>query len=153
MPVRRSVPLKVLVPLDGSEASFRALTGALQILEGRGGLQLTLLNVVSQGMADAPDEIVEKYDEDEHDEVFPTVASAERMLERAEQICREHGVEAHHEIVTGGVIESILAACEKHDVLVMHQLERRQLKETMRGSQTEKLARRAGINVLLVRTD
>jgi nucleotide-binding universal stress UspA family protein len=147
------VTLKVLVPLDGSDVSDRALLGALRLLKGRSGLEVTLFNAVSPGMEDAPPELVAKFDADEDDEIFPTTESAERMLERAEKVCMEHDIPSQRRIVTGPFVDSILAACKEHDLLVMHRLERRQLKETLRGSRTEHLARRAGIDVLLVQTD
>lgn len=147
------MPLKVLVPLDGSEASFGALAQAVQLLEGRPQVRFTIFNVVSPGLEGAPAEMVEEFDIDEEDEIFPTIDAANRMLDRAEELCRSHGAEAHRQVVTGRLETSILEACKSHDLLVMHQLERSQLKETMRGSKTERLARRAGIHVLLLKTD
>lgn len=142
--------LKVLVPLDGSKISDQALDGALRILGGRADLQVTLMTVVSTGLDNAPDELVEQLDEDEDDEVFPNESSAHRMLDNAVAACARHDVRAEKRVVHGSVVDQVLEAAKTHDLLVMHALERRQIKETLRGSKTEKLARRAGIPVLLV---
>lgn len=142
--------LKVLVPLDGSAVTFDALEGALTLLKGRAGLKLTLFNVINQGFDDAPEDVVDLFDEDEDDEVFPNEEAGRRMLQKAVAICDKHDVEATTEVVQGKVNKMILDACKRHDLLVMHHLERGQLKETLRGSQTEKLARHATIPVLLV---
>lgn len=145
--------LKVLAPLDGSEVSFRALARGLRLLSGRSGLEVTLFTVVSPGMERAPDEIVEGFDEDEEDEIFPNQASADRMLDRAVEMCRQNDVPNRRQVVVGRLVDTVLTACEGHDLLLMHQLERRQIKETLRGSKTELLARRAGIDVLLMQGD
>lgn len=144
--------LRVLAPLDGSETSFKALDAGLRLLKATPGLEVTVFNVTSEGLSDAPEDLVAQFDEDEDDEIFPTQAASLRMLERAKTICKEHAVAAKVQVVEGGVVDSILAACANHDILLMHALDRTQLKENLRGSQTEKLARRAGINVLLVAT-
>lgn len=142
--------LKVLVPLDGSQVTFQALERAIALLKGRPNLEITLLNVINQGFRDAPEDTVDLFDEDEDDEVFPTEEAGRRMLQKAMEICNQHGQEARTDVVHGKVVEAILDACPRHDLLVMHALERRQIKETMRGSKTEKIARQAGIPVLLV---
>jgi len=150
--LRDVVALRVLVPLDGSDVTFQALDRALAMLRGTPGLRLTLFNVVAEGFDDANEDMVERFDEDEDDEVFPTEEAGRRMLKEAEAICRRHDVQAVTQVVKGKVVQSILDACSGHDMLVMHSLGRSQLRSTLRGSQTEKLARQAGVSVLLVHT-
>ena len=149
-PLPPPVSLRVLVPLDGSQRSFDALRGALKVLAGKPGVRVTLFNVVNEGLEEAEDPRVEEFDLDEEDEVFPNEAASSRMLAKATSICKAERAESVERTVKGNVYESILAACREHDLLVMHVLDESQLKEKLRGSQTETLARKAKIPVLLV---
>lgn len=144
------MPLRLLFPLDGSERSFRALERALGMFRGAPGLDLTLLNVMQEGFEGAPEHVVEQYDADEEDEIFPTEASSKRMLAKAQEMCRQAGCAAHERVVRGKVYDEVLKESARHDVLVMHALDRSQIKETLRGSQTEKIARNAKCSVLVV---
>ncbi|MBW3581672.1 MAG: universal stress protein [Euryarchaeota archaeon] len=142
--------LRVLAPLDGSETSQKALENGLRILQGVPEVQVTLFNVTHEGFDGAPAEMVEQFDRDEDDEIFPTRSASLRMLERTEALCKGFGVETRSQVVEGKVVDRILEACKEHDLLLMHALDKTQFKENLRGSQAEKIARRAGIAVLLV---
>ena len=141
---------RVLVPLDGSERSFGALERALDLLRALPGLEVTLLNVMQEGFESAPEHVVEETDRDEKDELFPTEASSRRMLQRGAELCAKRGLAARLAVVRGKVADEIVRASGDHDVVVMHGLDRSGLREKLRFSQTERIARNARCSVLLV---
>lgn len=145
------MPLKVLFPLDGSDRSTRAMDQALEMLAPHPDLEVTLFNVVQEGFEDADEGVVEMFDADEDDEIFPTAESAKRMLDEHLAICDEHGVDVvHQRVAVGTHYDAILEEAADHDLVVMHALDEGQLKEKIRFSQTEKLARNVDASVLLV---
>lgn len=144
--------LTVLCPLDGSDRSHAALDTAMGMLGGLPDLRVVLFTALQEGFEDADEGVVEMFDVDEDDEIFPTVDSAERMLDEAAELCAKHGVEADQKVVVGAHYKAILAEVEEggYDLVVMHALDKSQVKEKLRLSQTEKLARNVGTSVLLV---
>lgn len=141
--------IQVLFPLDGSDRSHEAMVDGLRLLAGA-DLDVTLLCVMQEGFEDADSDRVQGFDEDEHDEVFPNQDSCDRMLGRAVERCKALGVEATTKVVQGKVPRAILEECASFDLVVMHALDKAQLKEKLRMSSTEKLARQATCSVLLV---
>lgn len=145
------MPLKVLLPLDGSDRSTRAMESALEMLGPHPDLEVTLFNVVQEGFEDADEGTVEMFDIDEDDEIFPTVESSKRMLDAHHEICEKHGVDdVEGRVAVGTHYDAILEEAADHDLVVMHALDQGQLKEKIRFSQTEKLARNVDASVLLV---
>ncbi|HVL88238.1 MAG TPA: universal stress protein [Candidatus Thermoplasmatota archaeon] len=142
--------LRILVPLDGSDRSFRALETGLLRLAGAPGLSVTLFTVVHKGFEGAGEDAIARFDEDEQDEIFPTEESARRMLERARQACAKLGVPAVERVVVGSYYDEILRESAQHDLLLMHRLDPGEVREKLRGSRTERLARNARTSVLLV---
>lgn len=144
--------MKALFPLDGSEASYRALRKGLEMLRAAPAFRAVALNVRQPGF-DASQESgsYERFEKDDTDEVFPSPASSERCLAKAREIAKEIGVAIETKSVEGMPLETILEECKGFDVIVMHALGKSNLKEAIRGSQTEKLARLAPASVLLVR--
>lgn len=139
--------MRVLVPLDGSEQSMRSLERAIALLSGSDA-EYTLFCVQHEGFAGAPEDIVEMFDEDEDDEIFPTRAAAKRMLKQAASRCA--GAPTTTKVAEGKVRDEILKEAAAHDLLVMHGLDRSGLREKFRMSNTEFLARNAKCSVLLV---
>lgn len=139
---------KVLIPLDGSDRSMQALETGLRLLGASS--EVTLLGVQNSGFRGAGEDRIEEFDDDEEDEIFPTEDSVRRMLGRAKEACAELGVEAQTKVREGRPVVEILAEAVEHDVLVMHALDRSGVKEKIRMSSTEKLARKAACHVLLV---
>ncbi len=147
--------MKVLFPTDGSVATEDAFDRFLSLFDGmHEGLDVTLFNVTDKGfeVADHP-YVEETYDADERDEVFPTREASQRALDRCLEIAEKHGVETRMKIVKGTYRKAILEEAEDHDMLVMHELRRSNVRDFLGGSATEKLARRAPCSVLLVETD
>lgn len=145
------MPLKVLFPLDGSDRSTHAMEEALEMLAPHPDLEVTLFNVVQEGFEDADEGVVEMFDVDEDDEIFPTVESSKRMLDDHYDLCEKHGVDdVEGRIAVGTHYEAILDEAADHDLVVMHALDEGGLKEKLRFSQTEKLARNVDASVLLV---
>lgn len=142
--------MKVLVPLDGSERSFVAMEKALAMLKPAKPT-VTLLCVQEEGLEHSSEDVVQVFDQDEDDEVFPNEASAERMLAVAAERAKEAaGLKVSTRTVAGGVRKAILAEAEGHDLLVMHRLDPSGLKDKLRASATEALARKSRCSVLLV---
>lgn len=144
--------LRVLVPLDGSQRSLDAMEKAMRMLAPCHP-DVLLFTVQHEGFANVGDDRVEEFDADEDDEIFPTRESAQRMLDQAAVRCRHVGVEAKTKVTEGRYIPAILEQAAQHDLVVMHALGRSNLKEKLRMSGTETLARKLETSVLLVADD
>ena len=144
--------MRALFPLDGSEASFHALERGLALLKGTPRLEVTVFNVMQEGFEAAgdPELIEETFEADEGDEVFPTEASSQRVLAKALEVARKHGLAVKAKGEVGRPVEEILKEAAHHDVLVMHALGPSNLRDTIKGSTLEHLARHAPCSVLLV---
>lgn len=146
--------MRVLFPTDGSrqtEASFKNL---LRLLAAGPGLEITGLVVRNTGMEEADPEIVDEFDEDERDEIFPTEAAGERAIHRLRELAEPFGVKVRGKVEAGNFQKVILRESENHDVLAMHEMSTSNLKDFFTGSKVEKLLRGArSPGVLLVRSD
>lgn len=125
------------------------MENGLRLLHGA-DLDVTLFVVQSGGFENAPPDLVEEFDDDEDDEIFPTEESCERMLDDARKRCRALGVDATCKIASGRKVKAILQEAAHHDLIVMHELSRNELAEKLRMSATESIARKVGCSVLLV---
>ncbi len=141
--------MKVLCPLDGSERSIQAMRRGVAMLAGCAP-KVTLLGVQHAGFENAPEDIVEGFEEDQEDEIFPTRESCQEMLEAA---AKGLPVKPRLVVVEGNVVKEIIAAAEDHDILLMHALNKSGLLEGLKMSNTEKLARKVSCSVLLVADD
>lgn len=147
--------MRVLFPTDGSTATEEAFERFLSLFEGmHDGLKITVFNVTDEGFDVADHAYIEEtFDADERDEVFPSQEASQRAIDRCFDIAEKHGVEPDAKIVEGTYRDTILEEAERHDVLVMHELRRSNIKDFFKGSKTEKLARRAPCSVLLIDTE
>lgn len=144
--------MKVLAPLDGSDATYRALERGLSVLGPHPGLHLTLLVVMDKSVQDMPAEAREHLEFDDEDEIFVREDEARAVIQKAQSIASKHRVnQVRGQVVSGTVKETILAHAAKHDVLLMHALDGNPKAAKRRGAATEDLARAAGCSVLLVR--
>lgn len=142
--------MKVLAPLDGSEESMKAMERGLALLQGA-DLDVTLLCVVESDLAEASEDTIQVFDEDETDEVFPNESSARRMLDRARARAEAVGVPVATRIVVGSPKQAILDAAADCDLLLMHSLHRSGLVAKLRSaSSTESIARHVACSVMLV---
>lgn len=147
--------MRALFPTDGSTATEEAFARFLSLFDGmQDGLEVTVLNVTDEGfdLADHP-YVKETFDDEERDEVFPSPEASQRAIDRCLEIAKRHDVDLATKIVEGTYREAILREAEEHDVLVMHELRRSNIKDLFRGSKTEKLTRRAPCSVLLIDID
>lgn len=144
--------MRVLIPLDGSEASFAALDRGLALLKGTPRLEVTLFNVMQEGFDQTadPEYVEETFEKDEADEVFPSEASQQRVLARGLDVAKRHGVAVKAKGEIGKPVEEILREAAHHDVLLMHALGASSVKDTLKGSHSEHLVRHAPCSVLLV---
>jgi nucleotide-binding universal stress UspA family protein len=144
--------MKLLFPLDGSEATYQALERGLQVFASVPKVSATFLVVMSKGLRDMPKEAREHLEFDDEDELFIRDDEAKAVVQRATEIAKRLKFkDAKGVVLTGKVKESIIAEAAKHDVLVMHALDRDERAEKRRGSALEEIARSAGCSVFLVR--
>lgn len=142
---------RILVPLDGSDASRKGLDEAIKIaLEG--GAQLKLVHVVNEIIvgdgymsAITLQQLISSHRE-----------AGEKLLSGAEAMVREKGVAVQTELIeTIGrrAADTIIAAAEQWgaDLIVMGTHGRRGLRRLALGSDAELVLRHATVPVLMVR--
>jgi nucleotide-binding universal stress UspA family protein len=139
--------MRVLFPLDGSERGFQSMEAALELLHPK-VVHATLL-VVLTDFEGAPEEIVQEFEDDTEDEVFPTEASAVVVLKQATKRMRRKGVKLALKMAKGNVIDEVVAESANHDLLVMHST-RSTKRFQMRSRRTKKIIRGSQCNVLLM---
>jgi nucleotide-binding universal stress UspA family protein len=71
-------------------------------------------------------------------------------VERCRAIAARHERKVEPRVLPGNYRKVILDEARTHDLLVMHELSRSNLKDMLSGSATERLARHAPCAVLLV---
>lgn len=141
--------VRVLVPVDGSDATLRAIENGLPRLASPA--RVTLLVVRDQKFLDMPEDAREHLEWDDEDEIFLREDEANAALDKAAAKAEgRKGVKIHREVVTGDPLEEILKAAADHDVLVMHTMRRSERADKKERSLTEALARQAESDVLLV---
>ncbi len=146
--------MRVLFPTDGSEQTEGSFKNLIRLLADKPGLEVTVLVVQHTGMEAADPELVNEFDEDERDEIFPTKESGQRAIESLRQIARPYGIEVRGSVKPGNFQKVILQEAAKFDVLVMHEISKSNLKDFFSGSKIERLLRGAeSPAVLLVRSD
>lgn len=140
--------LKILIPVDGSSHSERAVKQALELADSGAKLAITLLNVqvpIASGhvrMFISQDE-VNSYHQDEG---LAALASSRALLEAA-------GVPYSYHIVVGRVAETIVRFAREGDIdkIVMGTHGRGGLLEVLLGSVAHEVLKNANVPVLLVK--
>jgi nucleotide-binding universal stress UspA family protein len=146
--------VKILFPIDGSEATYRAVDRALGILKPGKESPITFLCVLSKGLRDMPEDAREYLEFDDEDELFIRDDEAKAAIKKAEEIAKKHKVPTVVPLVREGrVTDMILDEAKRHDLLVMHGLRRDEKEDRKHGNMTEMIARAAGLDVLLIWTD
>jgi nucleotide-binding universal stress UspA family protein len=142
--------MRIVVPIDGSAASHRALTHALAILAGHKDASLILLNVQSAETLDVSD--VSAVMSAAHDRKLAARRSA-RALREPLAMCRAAGT--HYEIRAelGPVAETIdrLARELKADQIVMGTRGHGAIGRLLLGSVAGKVVELASVPVTLVK--
>lgn len=152
---------KILVPIDGSKCSFKALEVALEIAK-RFESKVTLLHVSSLNIIPliapetpfitstsiaSPSDFLKLRDAESK--------AIEEMLSKAEALAREQGVEVERSMREGHAVQEIVRAAREggHDLIVMGTKGMSGIKELLLGSVAEGVVRHAPCSVLVVRSD
>jgi nucleotide-binding universal stress UspA family protein len=147
VPEGDAAAMRVLFPLDGSERGYAAMEGALDLLQAS-QVQATLL-VVLTDFKGAPPDLVQQFEEDTEDEIFPTEDSAVVVLRQATQRLRRKGLEMTLKVAKGDLVKEIAAESAHYDLLVMHSGRATQ-RFRLRSRRTKAIVRAAKCNVLLM---
>jgi nucleotide-binding universal stress UspA family protein len=138
---------KLLVPVDGSENSLRALEEAI-FLSKKLDAQITALHVMEK----APTVYI--HPQKELEELLKNYRKeSERILERCQEIGKSNGIELNAAISEGDVASKIIQYAEKgrFDMIVMGHRGSGKFKEMVLGSVSEKVLHRTKCSVLIVR--
>lgn len=146
-------PVRALFPLDGSEATYRAVEGGLKRLADVKDAQATFLVVLDAKIQSMPQDAREYLEFDDEDEIFVRPDEAKAVLDKAAAIAKKlKFTKTTGKTVTGEVFKTVLAEAKAHDLLVMHRLDRDEVDEKRRGGVLERICRNAPCDVWLVNT-
>lgn len=142
---------KILVPVDGSEASMLGLNEAIKIAKAQGS-KLRLVNIVNELILDygySPGVYAANL-------IESLIKTGKGVLDAAEAAVRREGVKAETillESIGGAAADLILAQAQEWsaDLIVMGTHGRRGLARMAMGSDAEQVVRAASVPVLLVR--
>jgi nucleotide-binding universal stress UspA family protein len=136
---------KILVPLDGSEHSIKALKIAVQIAQKFNG-KITLIHVYSiGGLAVSPTPVREFI------EAIRKVGAG--ILADGEKRVKAEGVQVETLLIEGHAVEQIVKKCRegKFDLVVMGARGVSKIKEMLLGSVSDGVTRHAYCPVLVVK--
>ena len=136
---------KILVPLDGSEHSIRALKMAVQIAQKFNG-KITLIHVYSiGGLAISPTPVYEFIEAIRH------VGAS--ILADGEKRGKAEGVQAETLLIEGHAVEQIVKTCGegKFDLIIMGARGLSKIQEMLLGSVSDGVTRHACCPVLVVK--
>lgn len=142
--------MRILVPIDGSAASHRALTHALAVLGGHKDGLIILVNVQSAETLDVSD--ISGVISTAHDRKLAARRSA-RALREALAMCRAAGIHCDTRAELGPVAETIdrLARELKADQIVTGTRGHGAIGRLLLGSVTTKVVELASVPVTLVK--
>ena len=138
---------KLLVPVDGSENSLRALEEAI-FLSKKLDAQITALHVMEK----APTVYI--HPQKELEELLKNYRKeSEQILEKCQQIGKNNRIELNMAISEGDVASKIIQYAEKgrFDMVVMGHRGSGKFKEMVLGSVSEKVLHQTKCSVLIVR--
>ena len=138
---------KLLVPVDGSENSLRALEAAI-FLSKKLDAQITALHVMEK----APTVYI--HPQKELEELLKNYRKeSERILEKCQQIGKNNRIELNMAVSEGDVASKIIQYVDKgrFDLVVMGHRGSGKFKEMVLGSVSEKVLHRTKCSVLIVR--
>jgi nucleotide-binding universal stress UspA family protein len=138
---------KLLVPVDGSENSVRALEAAI-FLSKKIDAHVTVMHVMEK----PPTLYI--HPQKELEELLQNYRNeAEQILEKCEEIGNRNGVELQKVMIEGDVASKIIKFAEKElfDMIVMGHRGSGRFKEMVLGSVSEKVLRQAKRSVLIIR--
>jgi len=139
---------KILIPVDGSEASLTAHRLALEMARAFGA-EVILLYVVDSS---ALDEIVRLSGRQRPHLMAEMQDSGMKLLVSLSQEAQQQGITARVDIQTGMPDEVILDEAERHQagLIVMGKIGRKRHRRSLLGSVTERILEAADIPVLVV---
>lgn len=143
----KNVASKILVPVDGSDNSKRALEQAVSVA-GRNGTSITIVHVIdmpptvyveSQKLLN---QLLEKYRQE-----------SAKVLDEYEEIAKKRGIEVKSAILEGDAAASIVDYADKHgfDMIVMGSRGLGKIKGAFLGSVSSKVLHHAKCSVLIVK--
>lgn len=139
------MPKKILVGLDGSEGSFRALVEALALAR-QSNAELHTISV--EELPRYPGTIGEVIEE-------KAVANGKlgSVVEKARELAQRHGVALHCHVIAGHEVKSILEFIKQEgfDLLVIGFMGHSALYERVMGGTCQNLVRLAPCSVLVVK--
>ncbi len=149
-PPARSIPRRILVPLDGSELAERALTPALELVEALGS-DLHLLRVATSERALLQTESMAGVFADmESKEIGEAQDYLQEQVESVNLDAVQVSVESSKDSVAGAIID--YAARQEIDLIVMSSHGRTGLQRWVYGSVAEKVLRSACCATMIVRS-
>ena len=139
---------KILVPVDGSENSFRALEQAIFLATKIQEAQITVLYIIE----DLPSlyiyspKIIEKLHADYKSEYT-------KILERCKEIAKKSGININTVLLEGDPASKIIgySEMEKFDLIIIGSRGMGKFKEVIIGSVSNKVLHHAKCSVMLVR--
>jgi nucleotide-binding universal stress UspA family protein len=136
---------KILVPLDGSENSRKALETAVRIAQQFDG-KLTLIHVYSIGGLAVSPEPVRAF-------IEAIREAGTRILEEEEKKVKAKGVQVETLLREGHIVEEIVKACRegKFNLVVIGARGLSKVKEMVLGSVSDGVTRHAYCPVLVVK--
>lgn len=150
---------QILVPMDGSRQSAKALGHAIE-LAARFNAGIILLRVVTLSMLSIAHStpssggpvIKGDFLREAERKDRKTMSRIRRYLRRKLKTVTDNGIEGKYRVMTGDPAASILKCCsdEKIDMVVMSAKNKGWLKRTILGSVTDEVLKSAGIPVLVV---
>ncbi len=142
--------MKILLPIDGSDLSLRALAVAVRLLEQGLSGSLVLANVQEPAtlyeMVVAPDgEVLERV----------STAAGVDALEKAEAVLMEKGVVYEREIATGDPAHTIVDIGERFacDMIIMGARGTSALRSALLGSVSNEVLHAAHVPVMIVKME
>ncbi len=140
-----SIFKKILVPLDGSECSLRALEKAIEIAKKFDG-KITLFNVYNVSSFKVSPSQVFNY-------VIEIRKSGESILEEAEKIVKAEGIQVEKVVQEGHIVEVIVnkAREENFDLIVLGAQGISKIKEMLLGSVSHGVTSHSPCPVLVVK--
>jgi nucleotide-binding universal stress UspA family protein len=138
--------MRILVALDGSQGSRKALRFALKLAKDS-GYSISLLHVVPK-LPTTKEEVIRLIKE----EIGSPEEAGERYLEEAKQIAEEEGVQVREVILKeGNPVEEILKAEKGYDLVVVGSRGMGKVDRLLLGSVSSKLVVASSKPVLVVR--
>ncbi|WP_456475517.1 universal stress protein [Candidatus Pyrohabitans sp.] len=138
--------MRILVCIDGSEGSLKALRFAMRLAKDS-GYSISLLHVVPK-LPTTKEEVIRLIKE----ELGSPEEAGRRYLEKARQIAEEEGVPVQEVILKeGNPVEEILKAEEDYDLVLVGSRGMGRVNRLLLGSVSSKLVAASSKPVLVVR--